>query len=425
MNYLIIQLTGADAVVARFALQGKTLSFLQGVRRPVPEPGAFKDLLSGFDQPDRGEKVILSIPPTMVYSRQISLPISDRRRLREILPLELAGELAVQSEEMIFDALPLGGDSHLAVWCRGSEITPLIEELAASGVEPEFVTCSLLHWNLILPEDTDSQCVVTDAKAMMIGTSAAPLLVRPLPALDCERELSRTIAAYELSRETNVSGTLRIGDTKQGESNLPLNAGMLDAFNGDKTAAMDIAGAYAAAKACASGTIVNFRSGALSFTAGQAKNLRRLKLTAILAASAVLLLFVEVGIRYYLLKRDISSLNASIGSIYREVFPTRKKPQDAVGEVKSEIRRLTGGSTSQRVLPTLKKLSELKGEEVAGFYETEIEGLKVQLKGDARSVNDFKTRTTKALSTAEISEIKSKSDGSVSFVFRGVMKEEN
>jgi general secretion pathway protein L len=425
MNYLIIQLTGADAVVARFALRGKTLSFLQGVRRPLPEPGAFKELLSGFDQSDRGEKVILSIPPTMVYSRQISLPISDRRRLREILPLELAGELAVQSEEMIFDALPLGEDSHLAVWCRSSEIAPLIEELAASGVEPEFVTCSLLHWNLLLPEGTDIPCVVTDGKAMMIGTSAAPLLTRPLPALHGERELSRTIAAFELSRETAISGILRIGETNPGENTLPINAGMLDTFNGDKTAATDIAGAYAAAKGCASGTIVNFRSGALSFTAGQAKNLRRLRLTAILAAAAVLLLFVEVGIRYFLLQRDISSLNASIGSIYRELFPARKKPQDPVGEVRSEIKRLSGGTSSQRILPTLKKLSELKGEEVTGFYETEIEGLKVQLKGDARSVNDFKNRTTKALSTAEISEIKSKSDGSVSFVFRGVMKEGN
>jgi general secretion pathway protein L len=49
----------------------------------------------------------------------------------------------------------------------------------------------------------------------------------------------------------------------------------------------------------------------------------------------------------------------------------------------------------------------------------------LRLKGDAKSVNDFKSRAAKALTTAEISEIKSKSDGTVSFVFRGAMKEGN
>jgi general secretion pathway protein L len=378
-------------------------------------------LLSGFDLPFAGEKVILSIPPSMVHSRQISLPISDRRRLREILPLELSGDMAVQSEEMSFDALPLDGDSHLAAWCRGSEVAPIIAELLAAGAEPEIVTCSAFHWNYLLPEGVENPCVVTDGNGLMFGISARPFLARGLSPLQGDKEFNRTVAAFEISRDISVSGVLRIG-ADAGESSLPLNAGLLDTFGGDKGAATDIAGAYAVAKACVLGSVLNFRSGVLAYTAGQAKNIRRLRLTAILAASLVLLLFVEIGIRYFMVRRDISSLELSIGSIYREVFPARKKPQDAVGEVKSEIRRLNGGASAQRVLPTLKKLSELKGEEVTGFYETEIEGEKIHLKGDAKSVNDFKNRASKALATAEISEIKSKSDGTVSFVFRGTMK---
>lgn len=425
MTYLIVQLTGTDAVVARFSLKGKTLSFLQGIRRPLPEPGGFRELLSGFDPQNGKDKVILALPPALVHSRQLSLPITDRRRLREILPLELAGEMAVQSEGMIFDALPLGGDSLLAVWCRGSEISPLVEELASAGIEPEILTCAPLHWNHLLPEDTSTPWAVSDGKSLMIGSSAGPQLVRALPATEGERELARTLTAFELSRGIPMSGRLSIGGGGAEEPSQPLNSGLMDTFAGDTVAAQDMAGAYAVAKACASGVIVNFRSGSLAYTAGTTKNLRRLRLTAILAAALVVLLFMEIGIRWYLVRRDVASLNSSIVSLYREIFPTRKKPQDAVGEVRSEIRRLSGGTSGQRILPTLKLLSGLKGEEVTGFYEVDVEGVKILLKGDAKSVNDFKNRAAKSLSSAELSEIKSKSDGSVSFVFRGAVKEGN
>ncbi|GAM08759.1 gspL periplasmic domain protein [Geobacter sp. OR-1] len=423
MTYLIIHLTGADVVAARFSAKRKSLAFLQGVRRTLSESGGYRELLSGLDHSDGGEKVILSIPPALVHSRLLSLPITDRRNLREILPLELAGEMAVQSEEMAFDGLPLGGDSLLAAWCRTSGVASLIEELAVAGIEPEIVTCSALHWNYLLPAGTEAPSAVTDGNALMIGTTAGPQLVRALPAGHGEREFARTISAFELSRNETVAAIVRIGAASK-PGDIPA-AEIMDAFGNDTAAAGDIAGAYAVAKACVEGTVVNFRSGSLAYTAGQEKNLRRLRLTAILAAVLLLLIFSETGLRYFLVRRDIASLDASIGAIYREIFPARQKPRDAVGEVRSEIKRLSGTGSSQRVLPILRKLAELKGDDVSGFYETEIEGANIRLKGDAKSGNDFKSRAAKVLATAEISEIKSKSDGSVSFVFRGSVKEGN
>ena len=425
MIYLIIHFTGTDVVVARFSQRKKALAFLQGVRRPLPESGAFRELLSGFDLAEGRERVVLSIPPAMVHSRQLSFPISDRRRLRELLPLELAGEIAVQSEEMVFDALPLGNDAVLAVWSRASEIAPMIEELASAGLEPEIVTCSLLHWHFLIPMNTEAPVAVTDGNAMMVGNSSGPLLARSLPVMQADRELSRTLAAFEISRGVSVSSMLRIGGTERDNSSIPLNSELLEAFNDDSRAARDISGAYAVAKACSNGSVINFRSGSLAYTAGQAKHLRRLRLTAILASALVLILFAEVGVRYFHTRRDLASLEASISTIYKGIFPTRKKPVDPVGEIRSEIRRLAGGGAANRVLPVLKKLADLKGEEVTGFYEIEIEGENIQLKGDAKSVNEFKARAERALPGAEISEIKSKSDGSVSFVFRGSMKEIN
>jgi general secretion pathway protein L len=155
---------------------------------------------------------------------------------------------------------------------------------------------------------------------------------------------------------------------------------------------------------------------------------RKLRLSLILAVALVLLLFVEAGLRYFLVKQDLDSLNASIRTIYREVFPNRKKPVDEVGELRSEIKRLGGASGRSNVLGALKKLAEIKGDDVTGFVETSIEGKQVRLQGDARSiqaVNDFRNRAAALFSDAEVGEIKSRPDGSVTFTFRGAIKEEN
>jgi general secretion pathway protein L len=51
----------------------------------------------------------------------------------------------------------------------------------------------------------------------------------------------------------------------------------------------------------------------------------------------------------------------------------------------------------------------------------------VRLKGEARSfqvVNDFKSRLAPLFTTSELNDVKSRPDGSVSFSFRGTLREE-
>lgn len=87
-----------------------------------------------------------------------------------------------------------------------------------------------------------------------------------------------------------------------------------------------------------------------------------------------------------------------------------------------------GGSADRNLLPALKKIAEIKGDGINGFFETEMEGNQVRLKGDAASfqaVNDFKMRAGSVFATADVGEIKSRPDGSVSFTFRGTLQEAN
>ena len=95
--------------------------------------------------------------------------------------------------------------------------------------------------------------------------------------------------------------------------------------------------------------------------------------------------------------------------------------------MRAEIKRLSGRGAGSNLLASLNKAAELKGEDITGIYEAEFDGGQLRLKGDARSiqaVNDFKARASASFSDAEVAEIKSKPDSSVSFLFRGTLKEE-
>jgi len=344
--------------------------------------------------------------------------------VRELLPLELKGETALDTDALAFDALPLAGGKFLAIWGRSKELIEKIELLKEAGLEPEQVTSSLFQWNRLAP--ATGNVAVTDGEALAAYGDGLPIYFRALPPGSGEAEQSRTIAALELARGVQIDRVISYTrSTRESDILDQGNPGLAEAFANDAHAAHDLAGAYAVAAAVADGTAVNLRRGALAYTAGNEKMYRKLRLTMILAAAVVLLVFAESAVRFALAKRDLASLDGSIGAVYKEIFPTRKKPVDEVAEVRAEIRKLEGAKTSSNVLKLLKELAEAKGDDVTGLYEIEIDGPEVRLKGEARSfqaANEFKVRAAKVVDGGELSETKSRPDGSVTFAFRGTMK---
>jgi general secretion pathway protein L len=442
MNYLIIQLSAAEAIFARFAAKGKELVFTGASRHPLDAEHSFASLLPQIKAESAAEeKIILAAPPALLYMREIELPITDRRKVREVLPLELKGETALDTDELVFDALPLAGGRFLAIWARHAKIAEEIRIMTEQGMEPEIVTSSLFHWQEILPVIAGNEPVaLTDGEAIAVFAGGAPVYFRSLGHGDLA-EVAKTLAALELARGIKVGGVFLHGgaarrwpseslkDVPAGVSftSLPVTDDLAALFSADTSAALDLAGTAALAKTCMREEPLNLRRGNLAYTAGLDKFRRKLRLTFCLAAALVLLLVGEAGLRYFLVTRDLNSLDNSIRTIFRQVFPNRKKSADEVAELRSEIKRLGGTATSQSILPTLKKLAELKGGDIDGFYETQIEGGQLSLKGDARSVqavNDFRNRAAAAFSGADVSEIKSRADGSVSFAFKATVKEE-
>lgn len=439
MTYLIVQLTKSEVLWGRFQRRRGELAFLGGGRNPLADDPSFADLLKELAGSRReGEKVVLALPSSSLFLRELDLPLADRRKARQVLPLELKGETAIDTDELVFDALPLADGKTLAVWSRRTEVADLIRTMTDAGLEPEMVSASALHWpELLTPTDNTEPLAITDGEALVVAQAGRLLSCRPLAEGDPVAEIGRTLAALELGKGIAVQEVLLHGElarqslpaTASGLTfrQLPLAGSPARTFAGDAGAARDLASTYAVAAACGTGGAMNFRSGDLAYTAGNALARRKFRLTLVLAAILIVALIAETGVRYYLVQRDLKSLDTSILSIYRQVFPNRKKPVDAVGELKGEIRRLSGSSTTGNVLAALTKAAELKGDDVTGIYEAEIDNGQLRLKGDARSiqgVNDFKARASTAFSDAEVSEIKSKPDGTVSFLFRGTFKEE-
>jgi general secretion pathway protein L len=441
MDILVLQTKPDSILVARFRTKGKELAFLGSESHQVTGEEDFGILCKNLaEKEETKEKIILSLHPSFLFCREVELPLNDRKKVRDIIPLEFRGETAVDTEESVFDALPMEGGRFLATWGMRKDIASKIECMTRADLEPQTVSSAPYHWQPLLPENAAEYSALSDGTALSVFHHRELVFFRPLGGEETRQEIEKTLAALEFGKNINVSQLYILGGASreidvpllQAElkditvSHLPITGELAEAFSGNGNSALGLAGLWALAKEALCGTAINFRHGDLAYTADFEKAKKNLRLTAVLASTLVILLLAECGFRYALVKKDMNSLNKSILTIYREVFPNRKKAVDEVAELKAEIKRMGGGVGSGDILKTMKKLSEIKGDGISGFYETEFEGDQVRLKGDAESfqaANDFKTRAGALFATADVGEIKSKPGGGVTFSFHGTLRE--
>jgi general secretion pathway protein L len=378
-------------------------------------------------------RVVVCLPPALFAQRVVDLPLRDLRKVREILPAHLQGEIALPAEEAVFDALPAAEGSYLGLWARRTEVAHAIDLFREAGCEPQIISSAVFAWTFLpgIPHD----CAVCNGTVFALISGGRLVFVRALDGADTSQQLRATLSALELGGTPLPQRLFVFGEQTESiaaSEGLPLDPEQLQlpdelatVFRNEGTF-QQLAGLYAVVRACHAGALADFRRGDLAWTTGDARLRRKLILTALLAAAAVVLLFVSKGLQLRAARTDIASLNVSIASIYREIFPTRTKAVDELSEVKGEIRKLTGSENSSSVLDVLKQLAEAKGSAVNGLFEAELEGRTLRVKGDARSaqsVNEFKSALSGLMTTIELGEIKSRTDGTVSFTLSGTLKE--
>src|SRR6185369_857432 len=400
MFITVIQKKSAEFILSRFQARRGSLGFIKGVRHQLDDPETgVEEILASWADECRSDRIVLALPPSMLRLREIELAIPDRKKGREIIPLELKGEMAAELDEPVFDALPLSGGRTAAIWVRPEQLGTELKSLSDKGFDPEVATFSLFSWNELLPENCEGAVAVTDGESVAVFLDRKPLFFRALPKSG-ERPLDTTMTAVELSRGIAVANIFTIGtaalSTERETTPLPISGALAAAFAGDGTAASDLAAHFAMARELVSGEPVNLRRGSFSYRKHGERLRKKLKVTWALLCALIILVFAEAGVRYFIVQRDLSSLDGSIRAIYKEVFPTRKKPVDEVAELKAEIKRL-GATGSEGILAILKKLADAKGDDPREIYEVEFDGSQITGKGydrSAQGVNEFKAKAS-------------------------------
>lgn len=434
MDYLIIRIAENNLTVARFGVSGRSLALEGSAQFDLNEEQDLTAVAARIAAGVSGApRVVLCLPPSLFAHRVVELPLTDLRKVREVLPAHLQGEFALPVETVVFDALHLPGGKFLVLWARRADITHAIDLFKQAGLEPAIVSCEPFSWPYLPGLATD--CALFDGSALAVVAASRLTFVRALPGDEPEKQLAATLSALEMSGMELPPKLYLLGGQNgpaQALETLPLVVERLELpeelaaqFRSDHTF-RQLAGLYAVIQAIRAGALPDFRRGDLAWTAGDALLRKKLRLTALLAMVALLFLFGGKGLQYRSASKDIVSLNGSISAVYREIFPTRAKAVDEVAEIKGEIRKLTGSNSAGGVLDTLKQLAEAKGSGINGLYEAELEGRSLRLKGEARSaqsVTEFKTALSPLMTTVDVGELKSRPDGGVAFTLVATLRE--
>ena len=433
MDCLILQAEATQLVVAHFSVSRKGTELVGAAAIELDEERTLTDALRSVAEKITGSpRVILCLPPVLFAQRAITLPITDLRKVREVLPAHLQGESAIAVEELSLQVMPSGSGKFLALWGRKSDIGEAITQFREAGIEPQIVSSLPFAYGELpgIPQDA----VVCDGRTVAVIKGGKLTYFRAFSSAATAPMINTTLAALALSGEELPEKLCLIGaevhQMDLGELScaaelvqVPAELGGL--FKNEQTF-LQLAGHYAVARACFAGTLPDFRQGELSWRAGDARLRKKLLLTGILAVIIVLLVFTSKGLQYKVAVTDLASLNKSIATLYRDIFPNRNKAVDEVSEVKGEIKKLSGMETSSAHLDILKIIADAKGNSINGIFEAEIEGRTLRIKGDAgssQSVNEFKAALTPLLATVDLGEVKSRPDGTVIFTLSGTLKE--
>ena len=431
MDYLILQAEEKRLTVAHFGVSRRSSELIGAAVIELDEELSLADAVRGIAEKMTGSpRVVLCLPPALFAQRPVALPFKDLRKVREVLPAHLQGDIALPVEELVLEAMPVEEGQFLALWARKSDIGEALEQFREAGIEPQVVS-SMPFASAALP-GVPPDCAVCDGSSLALLQGGRLTYFRAFNAEVTTAMVAATLSALELSGGDPPQRLCLVGTGLADADTLPLPVETVEVppelghlFKNEETF-QQLAGLYAVALAHHDGTLPDFRQGELAWTAGDARLRKKLILTGILAATILLLLFVNKGLQYRAAAADLSSLNKSVAAIYREIFPTRSKAVDEISEIKGEIRKLAGVENSGGYLDLMKKLAEAKGSSINGLYEAELEGSSLRIKGDARSaqaVNEFKASLAPLLAAVELGEVKSRPDGTVTFSLTGTLKE--
>jgi hypothetical protein len=271
--------------------------------------------------------VLTALPAPAVVHRVLTLPFHDRRRLARTVPLELAGQLAGDVEDAVVAFEPLGRDGDgttvLAVAARRADVAAETAPLVAAGLAPARVDLSPLPaWNLVDPRLGDAALVLADGARSSVSVRRAGHVVGLRALAAAPRDASAFAAevrwALAALGEMPPAVVLAGADARGGglADALATRVGLpVQPVGGVTTVAEEDLDACVVAAGLVLGGDRGLRLGGTATPAGSWRT------AAALAAAAVLLAAVDLGLWHARLTRRDAALRDAIRSVAAAALP--------------------------------------------------------------------------------------------------------
>lgn len=378
------------------------------------------------------DRVLVSIPAEELSIRIVEMPFSERKKVLEALPFELAGLLHVEVEEFVTDAVQLGNGRFLAIAVERKLVSGYLETLRQLGIDPCWMGSGLFAIPALAADlygaDGVKALLLPGAMAVMEG--ASPRLFKAARRLDGVR-----LGAAFLESEGLAIDEVHYAGWDE--------AALKEIFDSSTLIPMDLpagcppegASLWALALIEAKGLLndmVNFRRGEFEYTRDKASFMKGVKIAVGLAAALLLLAAGDLYVRYLGLSAELESYRLSLRSSYVEIFPGEQNVSDPVYQLEAKVKALQkeGASIGMGVntLDALKGIAEA-APVGAGIKITELaianDG-RVVAKGEAatfEAANSLKESLAKGpLRDVSLNETRARPEGGASFSINAYLR---
>lgn len=340
-------------------------------------------------------RVMVSVPAGRVSMRFIALPFDDRKKIQEVLPFEIADLLPEKLDDVLIEAIPLGGKKILAVSVEKKVIQYYLDILRDVDIDPSWVGSAIFFKDRLLNDIPDSSGAIAliDKESLVVLKDGEPCLFKELKdELDLRFAMANLYEEgieiqkiYYLGNATNEQKTI-LDKENVSISLLRHNWGEILDTHPERAGVVAL---YAYFQEGITDT-VNFRKGEFAYTR-EIEAARKGMITAgVLTAILLCLLWTNAYLKYRSLRGQLAYINGAVNQAYHGLFPSEVKVVDALYQLEARLKGLKeqrqNFSKGVDVLKIMGELSINSGKNSRiKLYQLHIEEEKIIAKGEADS----------------------------------------
>ncbi len=345
-----------------------------------------------------GARIVSSIPGHLFTQRLVKLPFGDRKRVEKALPFEIEDIVPFPLEDVIVDhvILETGKNGKSAEGSKEAHVLGLIlpkevlkrhlELLAAAGIDPQVITPSFIGLDALSRMLKPEGCMLLACgNDICMRNGEAVRALRSFSDSGSTAGIRHTLQALEIEQKERVEKICVLcPDHEAPFAELGIAVEQVTPEYGGKKSADPLSLGLALSEQ------VNLRKQEFAYHLVDEGARRRKRMIILAAAIAGVLLFVNLGVKLYVVETSYGRLDREIKAIYRQAIPDAKVVTDPVRQMRSNLedaRKKFGAlGSGTSVLDTMKAVTDGVPKEIrVSFQEFNLEGDRLKLQGEATS----------------------------------------